>query len=209
VTAPAARDLPEVFDGDFAALAGRVLAAAPRLGAVRVVAVDGPAGSGKTTFAGRLATALQDQLVEEPRVGRVCVVHMDDLYAGWEGLDAEVHDRLAAQVLAPLAAGQPGRYQRYDWHAGRFGDWVDVPVPAVLIVEGVGSAAGSVDRSLVLRVWVEVPAELRMRRGVARDGEALRGEWERWAVREQRHFAADGTRERADLMVDGSAADAR
>jgi hypothetical protein len=44
---------------------------------------------------------------------------------------------------------------------------------------------------------------------VARDGEALRGEWERWAVREQRHFAADGTRERADLMVDGSAADAR
>ena len=41
----------------FAALAERVRAAPPRLGGTRLVCVDGPAGSGKTTFAARLAAA--------------------------------------------------------------------------------------------------------------------------------------------------------
>ncbi|MGZ4454286.1 MAG: hypothetical protein ACXVWX_15310, partial [Nocardioides sp.] len=70
--------------------------------------------------------------------------------------------------------------------------------------EGVGAAALPVDPWAVLRVWVEVPEELRLARGVARDGEALRHEWLRWAALEQAHFAADGTRERADLVVDGA-----
>jgi cytidylate kinase len=73
-----------------------------------------------------------------------------------------------------------------------------------LVVEGVGAAARPVDPWAVVRVWVDVPADLRMARGVARDGEAMREEWERWAVREQQHFASDGTRDRADVRVDGS-----
>ena len=37
----------------FAALADRVRTSAPRLGGTRLVCIDGPAGSGKTTFAGK------------------------------------------------------------------------------------------------------------------------------------------------------------
>ena len=37
-----------------------------------------------------------------------------------------------------------------------------------------------------------------------RDGEAYRPHWERWASQEAAHFAADGTRNRADLRVDGA-----
>lgn len=178
----------------FSEIVGRVLAAPPRLGAVRLVVVDGPAGSGKTTYAARLAAAL----------GEPPVVHMDDLYRGWGGLDADVLERLEEQVLAPLRAGRPGYYQRYDWDAGRFADWVHVPLTGVLVVEGVGAAAHPVDPWAVVRVWVAAPPDLRMARGVARDGEGLRGEWERWARREERHFAADGTRDRADVRVDGT-----
>jgi hypothetical protein len=180
---------------DLSGLVARVVTSPPRLGPVRLVAVDGPAGSGKTTYAGRLSRALS----------RAPVVHMDDLYEGWAGLHDGVWARLEQQVLAPLRAGRPGRYQVYDWDLGQFADWGDVAVSPVLVVEGVGSAALPVDPWAVLRVWVEAPLRLRMARGVARDGEALKGEWARWARLEARHFATDGTRARADLIVDGTA----
>lgn len=181
---------------DVAALASRVRDAPPGLGATRLVVVDGPAGSGKTTLAALLATAL----------GGTPVVHMDDLYRGWSGLAPDVWERLGRQVLEPLARGRPARYQAYDWAAGRFDDWVDVPVPPVLVLEGVGAAARAVDPYASLRVWVEVPPGLGLARGIARDGEALRREWLRWADAERAHFAVDRTRERADVLVDGSAA---
>ena len=47
----------------------------PRLGGVRVIAIDGPAGSGKTT--------LGDALAERG----AAVLHLDDLYDGWSGLE--------------------------------------------------------------------------------------------------------------------------
>src|SRR5690606_19374214 len=85
------------------------------------------------------------------------VVHMDDLYEGWSGL-GRVWDRVEAQLLTPLAAGRPARYQRYDWVAERFAEWCDVPVPGALVLEGCGSAPAAVDGRASLVVWVEAPA---------------------------------------------------
>ncbi|MGY1689807.1 uridine kinase family protein [Geodermatophilus sp. SYSU D01105] len=176
-----------------AVLAGRVRAAVPRLGRTRLVCVDGPAGSGKTTLAGRLATRL-----DAP------VVHMDDLYAGWTMTGAFA--RLAAGVLRPLAAGRPGAYHRFDWAAGRF-EVSTTPVPPtdVLVVEGCGSCPRAADPWAVLRIWVEAPPEVRLARGLARDGAALEPEWRHWQRTEAAVFTAEGTRERADVRVDGTA----
>jgi energy-coupling factor transporter ATP-binding protein EcfA2 len=176
-------------------LAARVRAAAPRLGRVRLVTVDGPAGSGKSTLAARLSALLDD----------APVVHMDDLYEGWTGLSADVLRRLRDGVLDPVADGRGGAFRRYDWDAGRFADVVTVPAAFALVVEGVGAGAREVDAAASLRVWVEVPRDLRLARGLERDGVALRDEWLRWADVEERHFAADGTRDRADAVVDGTA----
>jgi hypothetical protein len=55
-------------------------------------------------------------------------------------------------------------------------------------------------------VWVEAPAEERLRRGLARDGERLRAQWLRWEELEAAVFAAEWTRERADLCGDGAPA---
>lgn len=175
-------------------LARDLLTAAPRLGGTRLVCVDGPAGSGKTTFAAGLAAALG---------AAAEVVHMDDLYAGWTLTGAVA--RLEAGVLRPLAEGRPGAYHRYDWAAGRFGP---VPVPVttapVLVVEGCGSAPRRLDRWTTLRVWVEAPDGLRLARGLARDGEAMAAHWQRWLALEAVEFAAESTRARADLRVDGT-----
>ena len=174
------------------ALADLVRARPPRLGPVRLVCIDGPAGSGKTTLAERLGDALG-----------AAVLHLDDLYEGWSGLDG-VFDRLEEQVLTPFAAGRPGRYQRYDWEAGHFAEWRDVPLPEHLVVEGCGSAPAALAARAVLVVWVEAPAPVRLARGLARDGEQMRAEWLRWQELEDAYFVRERARERAEVKVDGT-----
>lgn len=173
-------------------LADRIRAAPARAGVTRVVAVDGPAGSGKTTFAARLSAAL-----DAP------VVHLDDLTPGWTGLDRAAA-RLVEWILAPLAAGEPARYRRYDWDRGEYAEWHDVPDPPVLIIEGVASGSLAAAPYTSLLIWVEAPADVRMTRGVHRDGEAKRQHWEQWANEESRLFEAQRTRERADVRVSGA-----
>jgi uridine kinase len=173
-----------------------LLSTPPRLGPVRLVALDGPAGSGKTT----LAAAVADGCAQQRR--RAHVVHMDDLYAGWSGLEGDIWPRLAAQVLEPLRRGRPGRYQRYDWVAGRFADWVDVPVPDVLVLEGCGSGRRAGARDVGVLVWVEADDATRLARGLERDGVDARPQWERWMTDEAAHYAREGTRGRADVRVD-------
>lgn len=175
------------------ALAEAVRAARPRLGQVRLVCVDGPAGSGKST----LAAALADRL-------GAAVVHLDDLYEGWSGLGG-VWERVEEQVLRPLEQGRPGRYQRYDWDAGVFAEWHDLPVPDHLVLEGCGSAPRAVDGRAVLIVWVDAAADVRLERGLARDGDGMRDHWLRWMGIEAEHFAREQTPERADVVVDGRA----
>jgi uridine kinase len=180
----------------FAALARRIAVAPPRLGATRLVTVDGPTGSGKTTFAGRLAAALAPDLA-------VAVLHMDDLYAGWTLTGAVA--RLSAGVLRPIAEGRPGAYHRYDWAAGRFAPApVVVPPPDVLVVEGCGSSPRALDACTTLQVWVEAPPALGMARSLERDGAAMEAELRRWQRTEAAVFAAEDTRARADLRVDGT-----
>jgi uridine kinase len=181
-------------DGLVRTAADCVRRAAPRLGRTRLVCVDGPAGSGKTTWAAALADVLG---------AGTTVLHMDDLYAGWTPTGAWA--RLAAGVLRPLGEGRPGAYHRYDWAARRFEVTpTAVPVPEVLVVEGCGSCPRAVDPWAVLRVWVEAPADLRLARGLTRDGAEHEAHWRRWQALEPALFAAEGTRERADLLVDGT-----
>ena len=132
------------------------------------------------------------------------VVHLEDLYGGWTLTGAVA--RLCAGVLRPLSEGRSGGYHRYDWDAGRFAaEPVAVPLPRVLVVEGCGSAPRALDPWTTLRVWVEAPAEVRLVRGLARDGAEMAAEWQRWQVTEAAAFAAEGTRTRCDLFVDGAA----
>ncbi|WP_241827551.1 uridine kinase [Actinopolymorpha singaporensis] len=189
---PAADVVTDVASGLAAEVAAQVLAAPPLLGPVRLVCVDGPACSGKTTLAARLAAALGD----------VPTVHMDDLYEGWDGLPT-VAARLSTWLLEPLRGARPGRYRRYDWPRGEYAEWHEVPVGPALVVEGVGSASRVVEGLATSKLWVEAPQDVRRARAAARDAGAFEPYWDAWARAEQAHFAAEDTRRRADLRVDG------
>ncbi|WP_280696850.1 hypothetical protein [Kitasatospora sp. GP82] len=173
------------------ALARRLLALPPSCGPVRVVAVDGHAGAGKTTFAARLATAL----------GGAPVLHLDDLAThaepfGWVG-------RLREQVLDPLAAGRDAEHRVYDWTLRRFAGRRQVPLAPVVLIEGVGSGRRELRPRLAQLIWMELDAAAARARGELRDGPELAEFWAGWAAAEQAHFAADPSRPYADLRVDG------
>ncbi len=169
----------------------------PRCGATRLLAIDGPAGSGKTTFAAHVGATLADRGVS------TVVVHMDDLYDGWTGLDEMLAPRVEQQVLAPVAAGRPARWQRYDWAAGRFGSWESFEPPQVVVLEGCGAGDLPLAAYTTLLVWLEAAPDERIRRGLARDGEQVLPHWLAWTDLEAAHFAAHDTRARADIRVTG------
>ncbi len=165
-------------------LTGRV----PTLGGGRLVCVDGPSGSGKTSLAEAVAA-----LTGAP------VVHMDELIEGWGGL--RTVDAQLEGLLGPLADGLPGSYRRFDWERDEYAEVVTVPPVPLLVLEGVGSGSLIVSDLATVLVWVEAEHEVRMRRGLERDGEAFAPYWEAWAAAEQEHFARNRTRDRADLVV--------
>lgn len=188
--------------GDYDDLARAVMSRPARLGQVRLVAVDGPSGAGKTILSRRLSLALAGE------VGPVPVVHTDDLLDGWDD-QLTFWPRLEAQVLAPLRIGRPGRYRRYDWAEEGFnGEWVPVPTAPVVILDGFSSARADVRPELTMAIFVAVPPTEGLQRALARDGVALRPYLEQWQRVADRHFAEDGTRAAADLVVDGAPAPA-
>jgi dephospho-CoA kinase len=81
-----------------------------------------------------------------------------------------------------------------------------VPVPAApwLVVEGVGSGAAALAAYVTVLVWVEVDDELRLARGLARDGAEMEQHWRQFMADERALFASERTRERADVLVDGT-----
>lgn len=165
-----------------------------RLGSCRLICIDGPAGSGKTTLAAAVVGALSGHGTT------VSALHMDDFYEGWSGLQENLEPRMLSQVFEPLARGVAGRWQRYDWHRGAFGDWLALPVPDYLVVEGCGSGARGYEPYRSLLVFVEAERDTRLRRGIERDGPAVEPQWLAWMEREQAHFDLNETRESADLL---------
>ena len=71
-------------------------------------------------------------------------------------------------------------------------------------MEGVGSGAAAIAAYTTVLVWVEVDDDLRLARGMARDGEAMREHWLTFMGDERLCSPRERTRERADVLVDGT-----
>ncbi|MFH9592099.1 uridine kinase [Streptomyces rimosus] len=174
------------------ALAARLRALPPSCGPVRLIAVDGHAGSGKSTFARHLAAALDDA----PVVQLDDIATHDELFA-WA-------DRFRAEVLAPLSRGEPARYRVYDWERREFTARRELVPAYAVIVEGVGAGRRALRPYLACLLWMDLTAGHSWERGRLRDGQALEGFWDDWIPAERGHFAADPTRPHAGLLVRAS-----
>ncbi len=170
-------------------LAAALRRLAPSCGPSRLVAVDGHAGSGKSTFAARLSLAL----------GHAPVLPLDSLATHEEPF--EWTGRMRQQVIEPLRRGAPARYVPYDWDTRTFGPPRTLPPAPVVLVEGVGSGRAALRPWLACLLWMELPREESWRRGRRRDGPALETFWDGWTAAERRHFAADPSRPFAHCLV--------
>jgi len=185
-------------------------------GSTRLILIDGPAGAGKTTLANRLAVALggtpsggagsytPDGALAD--AAPVQIIHGDDMYEGWGGLP-RLDEVLLDRILEPLARGEQGAFEMWDWVADARSHTIRVPQRPWLIIEGVGVAGPRARELAALTVFVEAPWEVRLQRGVERDHYAYDDVVERWnafEAEERALHARNGTRAAADATVDGT-----
>jgi len=149
-----------------------VLRALADAGPAAVVLIDGPSGAGKSTLA--------DLLVAQwPGESPPTLVRLDDIYPGWDGLDAAV-EHLRSQVLVPRHAGRPAAWRRFDWARGEPAEWNPVDGDRPLIVEGCGTLAGAHAPLSDIRIWLAADDLVRKQRALARDGDTFRAHWDQW-----------------------------
>lgn len=172
----------------------------PLVGDVRVITIDGRAGGGKSTLAEALS----------PRIGNAPIVHMDDLYRGWDdALTAQLTATLRDQILNPIGLGKTGGYRAWDWHRGAAGEVRTIPKHPFLILEGVGASQRIVRPFATTMVWIEITPSQGLERVLQRDSlfatdlEEYRGRMLSWQGEELLHFAAENTFDTAHLRFDG------
>jgi uridine kinase len=161
---------------------------------VPLLAIDGPAGAGKTTLAAKLE-------VEFSSHSTVRTIHMDELYNGWsDALGQSLTDALQA-ITAAYLSGVECTIKIFNWHLLKF-DREEVITPTdYLILEGVGAAQEIVRKAGATTYWLDIDAETGLKRVLARDGVHIEKEMRQWQIQQSIHFAKDQTRENCEFKV--------
>ena len=136
-----------------------------------VIAIDGPSGAGKSTLAAALTLRALATVIDGddfysthlPGVDQPARQAMSDAEAAASIIDWR---RLRAEALLPLSQRRAACYAPFDWEAydGSLGPPKKVGPADVVIVEGVYSARPELADLVDLRVILEVPADVRLRR---------------------------------------------
>lgn len=155
----------------------------------QLVLVDGRSGAGKSEWVARSAAY----------VGFV-VLSLDDLYPGWDGLDAG-HLRAFQQVIVPWRRGEQARVATWDWARGVAGAVIEIDPEANVVIEGCGALSKLTASHATHRYWLEAPSEVRKQRALERDGEMFAPHWTRWALQEDRFYSTHRSWELADSVV--------
>ncbi len=157
----------------------------------RVIAVDGPGGAGKSAFAEQLAAAL----------GGCQIVHTDD-FASWDD-PVGWWPELIEKVLEPLARGERAEFSPSQWAPGIVREPIEIVPAELLVLEGVTASREAFRPYLTYTVWIEAHADVRLRRGLERDGEQARAQWLEWMAEEDSYRERERPDAHADLVVHG------
>lgn len=214
--APASAERTRLIDE----LARRIVAVRPTR--LRVV-VDGYTASGKTSFAHELAAAVRAH-------GRSTLrASFDDFKKPWRDAREKGYDRTSGEGFYRNAPDFESARELLLEPAGPDGSGVvalcghdpltgedhrdlkvEAPLDAVLIVDSAFGMRPEYDAYWDLRIWVEVPPELALARGIERDAaregwdEAERIHRDRYHVAEAIYLDEVEPRARADVVIDNS-----
>jgi phosphoribulokinase len=170
------------------------------------VGIDGQGGAGKSTLARELVDVLplstaiiqgDDFYSEIPDDERAQLSPEEgyERYFDWRRLESEVLSSLRDQAAAL-------RYQKYDWDNGALGEWVQLPMPEVVIVEGVYTLRAALRKAFDVTVFVQASEPARIARQESRDENT--SAWiHRWIAAEDFYIARERPSERADFVISG------
>lgn len=171
-----------------------------------IIGIDGCGGAGESTLANKIKS----------NFSTVTIVHMDDFYLPStkivnenptnKSIGADFDwKRLLQEVLDPISNGVEGCYKRYDWETDSLVASHIVPANGIVIIEGVYATRQELAGMYDLKIWVNCPRETRIKRGIARDGEAARDMWENnWMIAEDMYVESHKPHEFADVIIDGT-----
>ena len=169
---------------------------------IKLVAIDGHGGSGKTTLAKELGEILGAE-----------ILHTDD-FASWDN-PLDWWQGFVEKIFKPIQQGaETLNYPRSSWYKDHMRTPVkNQPVTPIMILEGVSSARKEFRPYLTYAIWVETPKDICMKRGMSRDlenkesgktYEEIVADWEKWHKYEDEYVKRDNPREFADVEVSGT-----
>ena len=112
--------------------------------------------------------------------------------------------RLRDEILLPLRANRVARYKRYDWTLDALAETHEMPPGGTVIVEGVYCTRKELADLYDVRVWIECPRDVRLARGIGRDGDAARERWQLdWLPSEDMYAREHNPMRLAHFVVSG------
>ncbi len=159
-----------------------------------IIAIDGPAGAGKTTLAHELYLAISLKM-------SVSVIHMDDLYDGWDNALSADLTKVLLYITDQHKRNKPAKINRYNWMTSSYEDSEEIASSDLLILEGVGSGDKAIQDDLAALIWIDIDPEIGVKRVIDRDGAQVADEMRKWLGAQQKYFSQHSTREKADFIL--------
>jgi uridine kinase len=159
-----------------------------------IIAIDGPAGAGKTTLAFDIKLALAQQY-------SITEIHMDDLYDGWDNALTSQLTEVLEHVVKSHKNSTPISLSTYNWHEGVFLPAAQLEKSELLILEGVGSGQMAIRDSLSALIWIDIEDSQGMARVLERDGKEIENQMKKWLATQAQHFRREDTQNAADFVL--------
>jgi len=156
-----------------------------------LIAIDGRAGAGKTT----LAASFYEELSVDKTVA---VIHMDDLYNGWENALSERLTQTLESIVKSHQSKVAFEIDIFNWQSMSFDSKRVIHPIDVLILEGVGAGQKVVRDAGATLYWLDIDAEVGIQRVLNRDGNQIASQMKQWQIAQEIHFLRDKTRENAE-----------
>ncbi|UOQ92482.1 hypothetical protein MUO14_18800 [Halobacillus shinanisalinarum] len=102
-----------------------------------------------------------------------------------------------------MSEKSPTDYQRYDWDHDELAEWHHISPSGVIVVEGCYAARDQLRSYYDYTVWVECPREVRLKRGLERDGQEALSFWQDWMEQEDRYIEIQQPRDQVDFIIKG------
>lgn len=165
-----------------------------------VLAIDGPAASGKSTLAALLAEKYGAQ-----------IVHMDDFFLPHERktperlaeFDGNIdRERFCNELLPHINSALPFSYGKYDCSAGTVISHAEVVAARLAVVEGVYSLSPHFEKCYDIKIMLTIEKGEQMARLSSRCAAWQLEKFKSvWLPLEERYFSLGGIREKCDIVL--------